>query len=137
MALPNVGGGWQIDDGNLNEINLNTTAPVQTATVTATLTVAQLLGNILVGNPSTSAAAYTLPLVSDLEATLTNAKVGSSFELTIINIGTSSGVITVTTNTGWTLVGKVTIPITSSDGSSVTWTALKTGAGAWSFYNCG
>lgn len=137
MALPSVGGGYQDSDGNLNEIVLGDSAPVQTATATATLTVTQILGNILVGNPSTSAASYTLPTVALLEAVVTNAKVGSTFDLTIINLGTSSGVITVVVGTGWTLVGKVTIPITTTDGSSVTFRAQKTDTGAWTLYNVG
>ena len=52
MALPNSGGGYQVGDGNLNEIDLYATASQQTATATATLTVAQITGNLLVGNPS-------------------------------------------------------------------------------------
>lgn len=137
LTLPVVGGGYQFSDGNLSEVTLGDSSAVQTATSTATLTVAQVLGNILVGSPGTSAASYTLPTVSDLEATLVNAKTGSTFDLTIVNLGTSSGVITVLVGTGWTLVGKVTIPITTTDGSSVTFRAQKTGSAAWTLYNVG
>lgn len=130
MALPSVGGGQQLSDGNVSEVVLSTQGAPATATGDATLTVAQLLSGILVGNPSTSAAAYTLPTVASLEAVLTNAKVDSCFYLTLINLGTSSGIITLTTNTGWTLVGDVTVPITSAN----TLIARKTGAGAWTLY---
>ena len=65
---------------------------------------------------------------------MTNAKPNSTFRVTVINLGTSSGVITMTTNTGWTLVGKMTIPITSSDGSSATFLARKTTDATWTLY---
>ncbi len=131
MTLPSVGGGEQIGDGNLNELLLGYLNPsYQTATSTATLTVAQITNKILVANPSTSAAAYTLPLAATLDTTLTNAKIGSTFPLTIVNLGTSSGVITMTTNTGWTLVGLATIAISSS----AQFLALKTAAGAWTLF---
>jgi hypothetical protein len=134
MALPSIGGGAQVGDGNLSELTLGVQAAPQTATATATLTAAQITGGLLVGDPSTSAASYTLPTVALTEAVLVNAKVDSTFKLTIINLGTSSGVITVLVGTGWTIVGKATIPITSSDGSSATFLARKTGVGAWTMY---
>jgi hypothetical protein len=133
MALPSIGGGEQIGDGNLNELKLGYMAAPQTATATATLTAAQITGNILVGNPSTSAAAYTLPTVAALEAVLTNAKIGSTFDLIVVNLGTSSGVITMTTNTGWTLSGLATIAVTTS----AQYRARKTGVGAWTLYTIG
>ncbi len=134
MALPSVGGGEQLSDGNINEPIIGTQGAPQTATSTATLTVPQILGGILVGDPSTSAASYTLPTVALLEATLTNAKVDSTFDLRIINLGTSSGIITVVVGTGWSLVGMVTLPITTSAGSSAQFRARKTGVGTWTMY---
>ena len=134
MALPSIGGGRQLGDGNTNEIIIGTQAAPQTATATATLTVPQILGGILVGDPSTSAASYTLPTVASLELVLVNAKVNSTFELSIVNLGTSSGIITVLVGTGWTLVGMVTMPITTSAGSTGRFRARKTGDGAWTMY---
>lgn len=133
MALASIGGGQQIGDGNLNELKLGYMATPPTATVTATLTAAQITGAILVANPSTSAAAYTLPLATDLDALLVNAKIGSTFNLIVVNLGTSSGVITMTTNTGWTLSGLATIAITTS----AQFVARKTAAGAWTLYTTG
>ena len=116
MALPSVGGGYQIGDGNLNELQINESAAPQTATATATLTAAQILGNVLVANPSTSAATYTLPTGAAIDAVLTNAKVGSTFDLYIVNIGTSSGAVTLAVSTGVTDGGNavVAVAITSS-----------------------
>jgi hypothetical protein len=134
MAIPSVGGGQQIGDGNLNELKIGVMPAPQTATSTATLTTAQILGGVLVGDPSTSAASYTLPTVADTEAVLVNAKVGSTFDLHVINLGTSSGIITMVVGTGWTLSGMVTLPITTLAGSSGLFRARKTGTGAWTMY---
>lgn len=137
MALPGTGGGYQTTDGNVGELVIGTQGAPQTATTTATLTAAQITGGILVGSPGTSAASYTLPTVSDVEAVMKNAKVNSTFDLIVINLGTTSGVITFVTNTGWTLVGMVTLPITTSAGSSARFRARKTAEGAWTFYRIG
>jgi hypothetical protein len=133
MALPTTGGGYQVGDGNLAELQLGAMSPVQTATSTASLTAAQITGGILVGNPSTTAATYTLPTVALTEAVMVNAKVGSTFDLIVINLGTSTGVITMAVGTGWTLVGLATLP-TAAAGSSAQFKALKTGTGAWTLY---
>jgi hypothetical protein len=114
MAIPTVGGGRQLGDGNLNELVLGTMPEPQTATATATLTAAQVTGNMIVANPSTSAATYTFPTASQIDAVLTNAKVGSTFDLVIVNLGTSSGALTLTMGTGLTLVGSATVAVTSS-----------------------
>ena len=130
MALPSVGGGFQLGDGNLNEITLNEMNDPATATATATLTAAQITGVILVANPSTSAATYTLPTVALTEALLVNAKIGSTFDLSVVNLGTSSGALTFAVGTGWSIVGSVTVAITSS----ARFTARKTGDTNWTLY---
>lgn len=136
MALPSVGGGYQLGDGDLAEIRLGTCAAPNTATVTATLTTTQLLGGILLGSPGTSAAAYTTPTGTQIDAVLTNAKVGSFFELTIINVdGSSSGVITLTAGTGITIVGLATVVATA--GTAQTWRFRKTGTGTYTAYRVG
>ena len=130
MALASVGGGYQTTDGNTSELILGVQAAPQTATATATLTAAQITGGLLVANPSASAATYTLPTVTATEAIVTNAKVDSTFELNIVNLGTSSGALTIAAGTGWTIVGSATVAITSS----ARYLARKTGAGAWTIY---
>jgi len=137
MALPTIGGGQQIGDGNLNEVLLGFNAAPQTATATATLTVTQIINGLLVGNPSTTAASYTLPTAALIDATLTNAKVGSTFDLTIINLGTSSGLITVVVGTGITAVGNLVIAITGSAagvGGAAQFKFRKTGDAAYTVY---
>ena len=100
MALPNGAGGYQVGPGNRAETTMGYAATPQTATATATLTAAQLVGGMLVANPSTSAATYTLPAASTLEAALPNATVGSTFDLSVVNIGTSSGTVTFSMGSG-------------------------------------
>ena len=114
MSIGNVGGGRQFGDGNLNELILGTMPDPQTATATATLTVAQVTGGMLVANPSTSAATYTFPTAAAIDAALSNLKAGSTFDLVIVNLGTSSGALTLTMGTGTTLVGSSAVAITSS-----------------------
>jgi hypothetical protein len=130
MAIPSVGGGYQFGDGNLNEIDIISITP-QAATTTATLTVAQVTNTVLVATAGTSAVTYTLPTAASLDATLTNAKVGSSFRLSIVNLGTSSGVVTVAAGTGITLVGTMTFAITGVASTS------PSGAGELLFYKTG
>ena len=133
MALPNGAGGYQIGDGNLNEVNMGVQAAPPTATATATLTTAQITGGILLGSPGSSAAAYTLPTGSDLDAAVSSAKVNSSFDFSVINVdGSSSGVITMTAGTGWTIVGLATIAATA--GTAGKFRARRTGTATWTLY---
>jgi len=135
MALPSVGGGYQFNDGNLNEVKLTVALVPTTATDSATLTAAQLLNGIIIGTPTTTAA-YTLPLATDLDAVLTNAKPGSNFDFRVINT-TTAGVITMTTNTGWSIgssgsQGLMTIAATA--GTVRSFRARKTADGSWALY---
>ena len=135
MALPSVGGGYQFNDGNLHEVKLTVAQAPATAADSATLTVAQLTNGIIIGTPTTTAA-YTLPLASDVDAALTNAKIGSTFDFRVINT-TTAGVITMTTNTGWTIgsggsQGLMTIAATA--GTVRSFRARKTGDGTWALY---
>ena len=135
MALPSVGGGYQIGDGNLNEPEIVTVPAPATATDSATLTAAQLTNGIIIGTPTTTAA-YTLPLASDLDNYLNNSKVGSSFDFRVINT-TTAGVITVTTNTGWSIgsggsQGLMTIAATA--GTVRAFRARRLGDSSWALY---
>lgn len=137
MAIPNGAGGYQLGDGNLNEVDFTVVPVPATATATATLTAAQVLNGILLGSPGASAASYTLPTVADLELALPSAdKAGVSFDFSVINVdGNTSGVITLVTNTGWTLVGLMTVVATA--GTAQLFRARKSGTGAWSLYRIG
>jgi hypothetical protein len=137
MAIPNGGGGYQVGDGNLNEPLIDAIPDPVTATTTTTFTAAQILnGLILVNSGITANVAYTLPTVADLEAVLVNSdKVGTSFTFRVVNLGTSSGTATVTTNTGWTITGSLTMTIPVTTGATMV--ARKSAAGAWTLYRVG
>jgi hypothetical protein len=135
MALPSVGGGYQFNDGNLNEVKISVAAAPATATDSATLTPAQITNGIIIGTPTTTAA-YTLPLASDLDALLSNSKVGTTFDFRVINT-TTAGVITMTTNTGWSIgsggsQGLMTIAATA--GTVRSFRARRLGDNSWALY---
>jgi hypothetical protein len=117
MALPNGAGGYQLGDGNLNEVVMGYQAAPASVTGTATLTAAQLAsGVLLVGSGATTAQTYTLPTGALLDALVTSAKVNSTFELVLVNLGTSSGTAALAASTGITDGGNglVAVAITSS-----------------------
>lgn len=114
MALPINGGGYQIGDGNANEIDMIALTAPQTATSSATLTVGQLLGGLLVANPSTSAASYALPTGAAMDAAMANAHTDIAIFVPVVNLGTSSGALTFTASTGITIVGSAVVAVTSS-----------------------
>ena len=133
MALPNGGGGYQLGDGNLNETTLGyqPSPAVYTANAGVVLTVAELEGGLVVYT-QTNANNFQLPLVagvSGVDAEISSAKVGSTFDFYVIS--TSTGVATVTVNTGWTLVGSGATP---ASGIGAQFRARKTGDGAWTLY---
>ena len=139
MALPNGSGGYQIGDGNTGEILfVAQPTPTSIAAGNATLTAAQLATKILLGSPGASAAAYTLPTAALTDAAFPSMPNNSSFDFTVINVdGSSSGVITMTTATGWTIgtsgsQGLMTVAATA--GTSISFRARKTGDAAWALY---
>ena len=132
MALPNGAGGYQVGDGNRNEPRIGYANAPQTATSTATLTAAQITGGILYANPSTSAATYTLPTASEIDSAVSSATTGSTFDLSIVNVGTSSGTVTLSMGTGVTDGGNAAVAVAVT--SSAAFRFRKTGDGAWSVY---
>jgi len=115
MALPNGAGGYQLGDGNLNEVVLGYQAAPQSVTATATLTAAQVAsGVLLVGSGATTAQTYTLPTGASLDALVSSAKVNSTFELVLVNLGTSSGTAALAAGTGVTDGGNATVAISAT-----------------------
>ena len=131
MALPNGAGGYQLGDGNVNEVEMGAFAAPATATDNATLTVAQLTNGMILATP-TAAAAYTLPLAADVDEEVSSAKVGSTFDFVVVNLASSNYDITMTTNTGWTITGGGVMVV--QEASSAQFRARKTGDGTWQLY---
>jgi hypothetical protein len=114
-------------------------APANTAGFTATQS--QIMAaemTVLNVSAITGAAAITLPTVATLLSTMTaqQAQIGSSVTLRVMNASLNTA--TMTTNTGWTLTGTMTIPtqtfrdffVTISSVASATATLQDIGAGA-------
>lgn len=82
---------------------------------TGTMTAAQVMNGIITST-SAAAVAATMPLGSDLETALVAAypqlAVNDAFEFSVINTGPNT--VTMTTNTGWTLVGTMTVATVTS-----------------------
>ena len=137
MALPSVGGGYQFTDGNTNELDIDTQAAPQTATSTATLSTTQVLNGLLVVDPTTTASTLTMPTATAIDAVMTNMKTNSTFRLTVVNIGTSTGVVTMAVGTGITAVGNLVVAITGSAagvGGAAQFLFRKTGTAAYTVY---
>jgi hypothetical protein len=119
MALPNGAGGYQLGDGNLNEINIVTQVTPTAKTAVATLTAAELATGII--TYTGAAVALTMPLGADLDVAFPSMKVNSCFDFYIINIGATNAA-TVTANTGVTLVGVAAV----SANTACQWRVRKT-----------
>ena len=135
MALAAVGGGYQVGDGNVAEVQMGAVS-VLALTGDTTLTAAQLTSKLITVNKGSDAAVtLTLPTVALLEAALVNVKVGSYFDVCVNNNNNSgaSSTVTMAVGTGWTLVGNPAL----SRYVSGTFRAVKTGTGAWSLYAIG
>lgn len=129
MAINNGGGGYQIGDGNLNEVQLGVQNTPVSITGDMTLTGSQITNNLFVVDTSADAT-MTLPTVSILETAIPNAKkVNSAFSFSICNAGPSYQV-TVASSTGWTIVGNPVV----LENTSATFRARKTGIGSWTLY---
>lgn len=139
------GGKITIESGGLIE-NAGVYAIVQGAptakTTSATLTAAEILtGIITVAQGGGAASALQLPLATAMDTALPAFGANSSFDFSVINISTVDAEdASLTTNTGWTLVGNMDIPAYSAAGSlnsSGRFRARRTAAGAWTLYRIG
>lgn len=135
MALPNGAGGYQVGDGNVNELILGYSAAPLSQASTATLSAAQVTAGVLiVGSGATTAQTFTLPATSTIESAVSSAKVGSTFDLNVINIGTSSGTaaLAMGSGTGFSDGGNSTVALAIT--SSAVFRFRKTADLAWSVY---
>lgn len=106
-------------------------------TVSATLTAAEVVtGIITVNQGGAGASAQQLPLAADMDTAIPDAAAGDAFDFSVINISTvTAEVASITTNTGWTLVGAMDVLANEAGTKSAgRFRARKTGAGAWVLY---
>lgn len=109
-------------------------------TTSTTLTAAELIIGLITGLGG-AAVNYQLPLGSALETALAAIKVAplavnDAFEFCVINIDTTgANTITLTTNTGWTLVGDMVLAGNAAgDESSGTFRVRRTAANTFTIY---
>ncbi len=107
-------------------------------TVSATLTAAEVLAGIITVNQGAGAtSAQQLPLATDMDTAMPDAAAGDAFDFSLINTSTVAAEdASITTNTGWTLVGNMDVAsnAAATDKSAGRFRARKTGAGAWTLY---
>ena len=130
MSLPNGAGGYQVGDGNLNQALLGVQAIPVAYTAGATLTVLDIEQGLIVYNAG-GANNLALPAVTGVggvDARVSSAKVGSSFDFALLSTGAGAG--TLTAGTGWTLVGSGA----GEAGKAVVFRARKTGDGTYTLY---
>jgi len=89
-------------------------APTAMAAGANAITAAQLAGGLFNGTGAT-AVTMTLPLATALDTYFASVPTTNiSFDFVVVNTGTSTGIVTVTMNTGITSLGVMTVPITTS-----------------------
>lgn len=129
MALPSIGGGRQLGDGNISEVILGTQGAPAAKTAAATLTAAELAGGIITADLS-AGVNLTLPTAALTDALLVNAKVDSAFDFYVINLTASTHAATLVVGTGWTIAGAAAV----SAATSAHFRARKTAEGAYTCY---
>lgn len=139
MALPNGASGYQVGDGNLGEISFgNQAAPAALTGATVTVTAANLANGIItVDSGGTDAGTYTFPTGALIDAAFTSLKVGSSFDVSIINLGdNAANDVTFGAGAGNTLVGNGVVQdsLTATSNTSGMFRFRKTGDAAYSIY---
>jgi hypothetical protein len=135
MALPNGAGGYQLGDGNLSELTIGYNAVPLSQAGTATLSAAQVTAGILiVGSGATAAQTYTLPATSTIESSVSSAKIGSTFDLNVINIGTSSGTAALAMGTGTGFTDGGNAAVVTAITASALFRFRKTADLAWTVY---
>lgn len=112
--------------GNFSSMTLQQAAPA-TLNATGTLTAAQV-GNGIITSTTAAAVAATLPLATAMDTANPSSIATTSIDFSVIATGANA--VTMTTNTGWTLVGTMVVATTTSG----LFRATKTGTGAWTLY---
>lgn len=100
---------WSDNDGAFDVQN----APTAYTGTTVTLTIADLRSKIITST-NASAVGFTLPTGALTDASFNTLPVGGSFDWSIINLGSSSGAVTINAGTAHTYVGSATVAIATS-----------------------
>ena len=104
-------------------------APTAEINTSQTYTAAKVLTGIITST-QTAAVTGTLDTGTNMDAILSGIANGDAVDWTLINLGTSSGAVTLTAATGHTIVGSATVAI----GTSAQLRSRKTGTATWVTY---
>jgi hypothetical protein len=122
----------------VNGVRLQQQGNPAAKTTSATLTAAEVLtGIITVNQGAAGASAQQLPAASAMDTALPTSVAGDSFDFSVINISTvAAESASLTTNTGWTLVGDMDVAANNAatTKSAGRFRARKTGTAAWVLY---
>jgi len=102
---------------------------VTAVNATATLTIAQLLTEIITAT-STTAVTMTLPTGTLMDGGFASIATNQSFDWSIINLGSSAGAVTLSAGTSHTIVGSATVAISTS----AQFRSVRTAATTWVSY---
>lgn len=127
MALQNTSF-EQIGSGNSNTLQIKNQSTVTANTATTyTFVIADFIAGLMTTSNG-SAQTLTLPTAAVVEAALPNFPVNASFEFSVAAIG--AGTATVTTATGWTLIGSMAV----ATNIAMRFRAVKTALNAFTLY---
>lgn len=120
-----------------NRVVQLTTVTTQATASDQTYTAAQLLGGIILRDPAGGARADLVPAAADLVAAIPGCAVGTSFRFTLRNTADADETITVTTNTGVTTSGTMTVAQNNSKDFLVVVTNVTAATEAYGLYSLG
>lgn len=115
----------------------NTTATVEATAGAVTYTAAVIKGGIILRDPNGAGRADLFPTAANLVAALPSCPVGTTFRVLIRNTADAAETITMTTNTGLTLSGTMTIAQNQQRQFIVRLTNVTSGAEAVTIYSRG
>jgi hypothetical protein len=102
-----------------------------------TLTVAQVLGGLILRDPNGAGRTDTLPTAALLAAEIIGCLVGSAFEFTIRNTADGNETITVASGAGGTDSGTMTIAQNNTKRFLLVFTNVTSGSEAYTLYSLG
>jgi hypothetical protein len=103
-----------------------TTVTTKNTAGDVTYTAAEVIGGLILRDPNGGARADLFPTAANLAAAIKKLNTGSSFTVTIRNTADAAETITMTTNTGLTLSGTMTIAQNAQKEFLVVCTAIGT-----------
>lgn len=113
------------------------TPATETTAAAVTFTVTQVMGGFILRDPNGAGRADLLPTAAAIVAALEGVAVGASFYFDIRNTADAAETITITTNTGLTLSGTMTIAQNAGKRFLVRVTNATAGSEAVTVYSLG